>query len=92
MEISEAIELGIKKLAELNFEGRRGLNKLDVYFKPTKSPQTCFFCRAELQRGDSIVKEVSGATSRGYLEYAYSHFDCYLAMIIHTILGLEVGE
>lgn len=90
MELSEAIDRGIEKLAELNFEDNPlGYMRDDIYRKPASHRQVCYVCYGELQKGDLIRKGICGATQGGYLQYDYAHLDCFLAMLFHTILGMK---
>lgn len=92
MELAEAIELGTKKLAELNLDGRV-IPKLYAYVKPTTHLQGCWICRESLRKGDMAVKEISGANRGGQnLTFRYSHLACYLAVVLHTLLELKGGK
>jgi hypothetical protein len=88
MEVNEIIELGIAKLAELNIDGRF-LPRIDVYTKPTNHGQRCWICYKDLERGTRVVREMSGISGNNRVAYCYAHLDCYLAIVIHTVMELE---
>jgi len=90
MELEKAIKLGTDKLAELKFDDRF-VPRLDTYPKPTNHPQRCWVCSKQLVKGERIVREMSGISSNNHIEYCYAHIDCYLAMMIHTILEIDDG-
>ncbi len=93
MELKKAIKLGTTRLAELKFDGRF-VPKLNVYNKPTNHNQHCWVCGKQLVKGEMIVREMSGISSNNHVDYCYAHIDCQLAVVIHTILGIddEIGS
>lgn len=89
MEIQEAIDKGVKKLAELSLEGHPFYVQADIYHKPASHEQMCYVCRKNLKKGDLVLKEQCGATRSGYSQYIYAHLDCFLAMLFHTITKVD---
>jgi len=85
-------KIALSKLAELQLEESvegRFINH-DIYpftidIKPTKFHQRCSVCNKDLEKGERRVRLIRGMSRRGYFQYAYYHFDCFLAVFYQRI-------
>jgi len=91
MDIRKAVEMGVSKLTELSFDNNL-IPELDVYIKPSAHIQVCYVCQSSIQKGEMLVRAISGCSRSGYPEHGYSHLDCYLAMVFAGISKIEELE